>query len=75
MKKLQLQYMVVPEKLAEMAEVPDPIKVVIVEPESIFLLGILGESGRALVKAGIEFYFTRELANKLISHGVAKKVK
>ncbi len=63
--------MVVPEDLKKHAYVPDPVKVKIIAPEEIFLLGILGESGRKLVDAGISFYFTRPLAEKLISKEIA----
>ena len=68
---VELQFMVVPELLATLAYVPDPVRCKIVDAEAIFLTGILGESGRKLVKAGIEFYFTRSLAEKLISKGIA----
>ena len=68
---VELQFMVVPELLATLAYVPDPVRCKIVDAEAIFLTGILGESGRKLVKAGIEFYFTRPLAEKLISKGIA----
>jgi len=68
---VELQFMVVPELLATLAYVPDPVRCKITDPEAIFLTGILGESGRKLVKAGIEFYFTRPLAEKLISKGIA----
>jgi hypothetical protein len=74
MKKVQLQFMVVPELLATLAEVPDAVRVKIIDPEAIFLTGLLGDSGRKLVKAGIEFYFTRELANKLIEKNIAEEV-
>ena len=68
---VELQFMVVPELLATLAYVPDPVRCKIIDAEAIFLIGILGESGRKLVKAGIEFYFTRPLAEKLISKGIA----
>lgn len=67
--------MVVPEQLASMAYVPNAIKVKIVDAEAIFLLGILGESGRKLVEHGIEFYFEGKLAKNLIKKGIAVKVK
>ena len=73
-KKIKLDFMVVPEELAERAEVPNPVKVRIIDPEAIFLTGILGESGRALVKGGVSFYFTKALAQKLISRGIASPV-
>ena len=72
--KVELQFMVVPEELARLAYVPDPVLLQIVDPEAIFLTGILGESGRKLVQAGILFYFTRALAEKLIARGIAAEV-
>lgn len=66
-----LQFMVVPELLKTMAYVPEPVRLKIVDPEAIFLTGLLGESGRKLVEAGVEFYFTRPLAQKLIEKGIA----
>lgn len=74
MKKVKLDFMVVPELLESYAEVPNAVRVRIVKPEDIFLTGMLGESGRKLVKAGIEFYFTKKLADKLIGYGIAQKV-
>ena len=65
--------MVVPELLAAQAYVPDAVRCRIVDPEAIFLTGILGESGRKLVQAGIEFYFTQSLAKKLIAKRIAVK--
>lgn len=72
--KVELQFMVVPELLASMAFVRDPVRVKIVDPEAIFLTGLLGESGRKLVAAGVEFYFTKPLAQKLIDKGIAELV-
>jgi len=68
---IELQFMVVPEKLRELAYVPDPVRCKVIDPEAIFLMGILGESGRELVKAGVEFYFARPLAERLILKGIA----
>ena len=73
-KRIKLEYMVVPEKLAELAYVEDPLKIRIIDSKSIFLSGILGESGRKLVDGGIEFYFTRKLALNLIEKGIAELV-
>lgn len=67
--------MVVPEQLSKMAYVPNPVKVKIVDPEAIFLTGLLGESGRHLVKAGVEFYFSKPLARRLIEKKIAVEVK
>ena len=73
MEQIDLQYMVDPDELKKRANVPNAVKIVIVDSESIFLTGILGESGRKLVEAGIPFYFTKPLADKLILKGIAKK--
>ena len=73
-KKVKLTFMVVPELLGKLAYVPNKIRIKIIDPEAIFLMGILGESGRKLVKAGIEFYFTKSLAEKLINKKIAIKV-
>lgn len=75
MKKIKLQFMVVPEELERLAYVPDPVRVKIIDPEAIFLTGLLGESGRELVKAGVHFYFTEELAQNLIEKGIAAEVE
>lgn len=74
MRKVKLQFMVVPELLATKAYVPNPIRVRIIDPEAIFLTGLLGESGRKLVKAGVEFYFSKPLAMKLIEKKIAIEV-
>ena len=65
MSKVRLKFMVDPEQLRSLCVVPDPVRVVIVDPEAIFLTGILGESGRRMVRRGLAFYFTRRLAEKL----------
>ena len=75
MKRIKLKFMVVPEELQRFGCVPNAVKVKIIDSDAIFLTGILGESGRKLVKAGVCFYFTRKLAEKLISKGIAEEVK
>jgi len=75
MKKIKLKFMVVPGELSKYAFVPRPVRIKIIDPEAIFLLGILGESGRKLVKAGLTFIFEKKLALKLISKGIAEEVK
>ena len=75
MKKVALSFMVDPDFLKSRAYVKNSLKVVVVDPEAIFLTGILGESGRRLVKAGAPFFFEKKLALKLISKGIAKEVK
>ena len=74
MNKVKLKFMVVPEQLEKMAYVPNRVRCRIIDPEAIFLTGFLGESGRKLVKAGVEFYFERSLAEKLIDKEIAEEI-
>ena len=41
MKRVKLQFMIVPEELENKCYVPNAVKVKIVDPEAIFLTGIL----------------------------------
>ena len=74
MRRTRLNFMVDPEYLATRTYVHDPVKIIITDSDSIFITGILGESGRKMVKAGAQFIFTRELAEKLVKNGVAREV-
>lgn len=74
MRRINLNFMVDPIDLVQKARVPDPVRIKIIDPEAIFLTGILGESGRKLVLSGARFIFTRRLAIKLIEKGIAKEV-
>jgi hypothetical protein len=75
MKKVKLKFMVVPEFMISHCIVPDKVMVKIIDPEAIFLTGILGESGRKMVMAGIPFYFERKLAQKLIDKKIAEEIR
>ena len=75
MKLIKLKFMVVPEQLQRLAYVPNAVKIKVIDPEAIFLTGLLGESGRKLVKPGVEFYFEKSLAKKLIDKQIAIEVK
>lgn len=66
--------MVDPIDLVGKAYVPNPVRLLITDPEAIFITGILGESGRKLVLKGARFIFTKSIADKLIKNGVARKV-
>lgn len=72
--RVKLKFMIVPTELIERCYVPNRVKVRIVDPEAIFLTGILGESGRRMVKAGLLFYFEERLAKKLIDKGIAEAI-
>lgn len=73
-KKVKLNFMIYPPFLMSQCIVPDAMLVKIIDPEAIFLTGLLGESGRKMVKAGAPFYFTRRLARKLIEKKIAKEI-
>ena len=72
MKRVRLEFMIDPDHLSKHCYVHNAMRVRIVDPEAIFLTGILGESGRRMVKAGLCFYFTKRLAKKLVAKGIAK---
>jgi len=72
--KLKLRYMVVPQELRDNAYVEDPVKIKILNSDELVEMGVLGESGKKLVDAGIPFYFERTDAVELIEKGLAKKV-
>jgi len=67
----ELQFKVCPDYLRDHTIVLDPVRIIITDPESLFITGILGESGRRMIQDGAPFIFTRLLAEKLIAHGVA----
>ena len=75
MKKIKLDFMIVPSELIRKCYVPDRVRIRITDPKAIFLEGILGESGRKMVKSGCEFYFTRKLATRFIKWGIAVKIR
>jgi len=72
--KIKLDFMICPDEMVKKCYVPNPIRIKIVEPKSIFITGILGESGKKMIENGCEFLFTKKLAYRLIKMGVAKKV-
>lgn len=74
MKKLKLTFMVVPEDLATKAYVSKKVKLKIVDLEKMFSLGILGDSGREMARAGFSWWFEGALAKKLIEDGIAERV-
>lgn len=67
----ELQFKVCPDFLRDNTVVVDPVRVLIIDPDSIFITGILGESGRRMIRDGAPFIFTRKLAEKLIANEVA----
>lgn len=73
--KVKLKFMVDPVELGRLAYIENAVKIKIIDCEAIFLTGILGESGRKLVQAGLSFYFEEKLARKLIEKKIAEEVK
>lgn len=74
MDKVELDFMVVPEQLRECATVPDAVHIRVIDQIRMSALGILGESGKRLAASGVEFYFTRALAEKLIQQKIVEVV-
>lgn len=74
MKKVKLDFMVVPEHLKTKAYVPDKVRIRIINPEEIFVMGLLGKSGIKLVDK-VDWYFVGWLARKMIKNGIAIEVK
>jgi len=74
MKKVKLDFMVVPEHLETFGHVPKKVRLRFIMPESIVLNRMLGDSGRKLVRAGAHFYFTKEIAKYFIDNKIAEKV-
>lgn len=74
MNSVELDFMVVPKQLAEHAFVTDAVRIHITNCAEMAELGLLGESGIKLARAGLDFYFTRELAYTLIRRGIAEIV-
>ena len=72
--KVKLDFMLAPEELRDKCYVPDPVRIRVIDPDGIFLTGMLGESGRKMVEAGLEFLFTRRIAEKLIANKIAVSV-
>jgi len=72
--KIKLKFKVDPLWLAEKTYVENPVCVKVIDPEAIFLAGILGESGREMVLAGFPFIFEKALAEKLIAKGICEKL-
>jgi hypothetical protein len=69
--KLQLNFRVDPVQLEQYTEVPDPVKLRIVNTGSPVVRKYLGESGLRLANHDFNFYFTRSIAIELISRGDA----
>ncbi len=74
MNKLKLKFRVDPEYLKNNTEVVDAIRIKFINPEKVFVLGILGESGRAMVNDGAIFEFEKEQAEWMIEQKIAERV-
>ena len=74
MKRVKLDFMICPDQITK-CYVPGAVRIRIVnyQPGLLRLIG-LGASGRKMVEAKLEFYYTRYIAEALIKMGVAVKV-
>ena len=72
MGKVKLQFKVDPDWLRDQTEIDNPVRVRVIRPDLLFLTGLLGESGREMVKAGFPFIFEGTLAKELIEKGICE---
>jgi hypothetical protein len=71
MSKLELNFMVDPNELANKAYVKDGIRIKIIDIDKMREQNILGESGLRLAQRGFVFIFTKESAKFLIEKKIA----
>ncbi len=75
MEKLKLKFRVDPDYLKNNTEVIDAIRIKFIDPEKVFVLGMLGESGRTMMLDGAIFEFEREQAEWMIEQKIAIKAE
>ena len=71
MEKIKLKFRVDPDYLKNNTEVVDAVRIKFIDPEKVFVLGLLGESGRTMVMAGAIFEFERQQAEWMIGQKIA----
>jgi hypothetical protein len=72
--KIKLQFNVDPAWLESRTYVNNPVRVKVLRPDLLFLTGILGESGRAMVLEGFPFIFEGKIAEEYIKLGIFEKL-
>ena len=70
-----MMFMADPWQLAALGRVTDPVRIRITKPDHPVVQELLGDSGRRLAKAGVEFIFARALAYTLMDERAAVLTK
>ncbi len=73
--KIKLKFRVDPNYLKNNTEVIDPVRIKFIDPEKVYVLGMLGESGRTMMLDGAVFEFERNQAEWMIEQKIAIEVK
>jgi len=68
---LELSFAVDYVQLGRYTYVPDPVRLHVLDPDHEVFVGLLGESGKRMARAGFAFAFSRKLADQLLNLGVA----
>lgn len=74
MGKVVLKFRVDPDYLKANTEVIDPVRIRFIDPEKVYVLGMLGESGRTMMLDGAIFEFERKQAEWMIEQHIAVAV-
>lgn len=75
MPKVKLNFRVDPDYLKNNTEVPNAVRIRFINPEKVFVLGLLGESGRTMMMDGAVFEFEKEQAEWMIEQKIAVRVE
>ena len=75
MEKIQLKFRVDPDYLKNNTEVINAIRLKFIDPEKVFVLGLLGESGRTMMLNGAIFEFEKEQAEWMIEQKIAVRAE
>jgi hypothetical protein len=73
--KIKLKFRVDPDYLKNNTEVVDAIRLKFIDPEKVFVLGLLGESGRTMMLNGAVFEFERGQAEWMIEQKIAVRAE
>ena len=71
MNKVKLKFRVDPDYLKNNTIVEDAVRIRFIDPEKVFVLGLLGESGRTMMLNGAVFEFERKQAKWMIKQKIA----
>lgn len=75
MEKIKLKFRVDPDYLKNNTIVEDAVRLKFIDPEKVFVLGLLGESGRTMMLNGAVFEFERAQAEWMIGQKIAVKAE